>query len=179
MNTPTGSVPVWAFGFYQGILAQSIRAIKYRPSPRLLKLLSGHLHGLSSRLAEQTGIDVLIPVPMHAHRQAKRGFNQAEVLATAMARSSRLPASPALVRSRFTRPQADCSEDERKSNLSGAFVLASGLLPERFHGKVLGLVDDVSTTGMTLRECAQILSVLKPAQVIGVVAAFTPRYHPG
>ena len=88
-----------------------------------------------------------------------------------MAESLGIPASAALVRTRATRPQAECDADERRNNLHGAFTLASGLSPEAFHGRRLLVVDDVATTGATLAGCARALEPLRPAAVAALTLA--------
>lgn len=95
-------------------------------------------------------VDAIVPVPMHWLRLSVRGFNQSLLLCRALPRELVQPAL--LRRVRFTRQQARLRGRERQRSLRGAFEAA----PTVNHMRVL-LVDDVVTTGATLRECADTL----------------------
>jgi len=94
----------------------------------------------------------VVPLPLHRTREKWRGYNQAEMMARAVAAQIELPMSPhCLVRVRKTRVQAELADAERAANVMGAF-LASSSVPER-----IILVDDVSTTRSTLQQaCASL-----------------------
>jgi ComF family protein len=96
----------------------------------------------------------LIPVPIHRKRLAERGFNQSVELARPLARDLQIPLLlDAVQRQRATVPQFQLSGDERVVNVRGAFVLRAGtVLP-----KHVAIVDDVLTTGATVRELAKLL----------------------
>lgn len=165
------SFPVYTLSSYNTFVADVIRIIKYRPSLKLLKILAEiclekkHLRQILQK------DDILIPVPMHSERYAKRGFNQAGFLAETFAEFCGCHYSEALLRSRATRPQADCDEEERQTNLENAFALSPGLVFSAFQGRRLFLVDDVATTGATLQQCAEHLQPLFPAGVFGLVVS--------
>lgn len=97
---------------------------------------------------------VIVGVPLHPDRVLERGFNQADLLARALALGSSLPVSRDLVRTRRTRSQTSLSARERRRNVAGAFeVRAEAPLKDA----AVVLVDDVTTTGATIRECAAAL----------------------
>jgi ComF family protein len=97
---------------------------------------------------------VMIPVPLNWRRHWRRGFNQAELLCRDLSRHfGRLPWADALKRSRATVTQSELPADRRAGNVKGAFAV--GRLPPGLRHAVL--VDDVMTTGATLRECARVL----------------------
>jgi predicted amidophosphoribosyltransferase len=77
--------------------------------------------------------------------------------------------SPALTRTRNTRPQAECGAEERLKNLDGAFALARDLKKSCFVKKKLVIVDDVATTGTTVSKCFEQLRKLKPASISALV----------
>ena len=95
---------------------------------------------------------ILVPVPLHPSRGAERGFNQADLLAAAVARPLGLRVIGGLVRLRDTPPQTGLSAAARRRNVAGAFQSS-----RRFTGLDVVLVDDVLTTGATARACAKAL----------------------
>lgn len=101
--------------------------------------------------------DVLIPVPLHYRRLVLRGYNQAGWLASGLSRRSGVPVRvDVLKRVRATPSQGGKSRRARARNVAGAFAV-----PKRkqraIAGKRVLLIDDVLTTGATLRGCARIL----------------------
>ncbi|HEX6834275.1 MAG TPA: ComF family protein [Rudaea sp.] len=98
--------------------------------------------------------DLLVAIPLHASRLRERGFNQALELARPLAQRLAIPMSArALRRTRATPAQTGLSADQRRRNLRGAFaVSADESMPAH-----VAIVDDVMTTGTTLREAARVL----------------------
>jgi ComF family protein len=99
---------------------------------------------------------------MHWRKRWDRGFNQAELLAEHVARHLGLTLSKNLRRSRHTRAQAGLSETERRTNLKDAFAIRN---PAHITGKRILLVDDVLTTGATLRAATEALKSAGAAHV--------------
>lgn len=98
------------------------------------------------------GIEVIIPIPLHRHRQNKRGYNQAEVFAKSLGDYLQLPVDTKLVkRIKNTIPQKELNDKQRKDNLKGAFQLQTNIVKYR---KIL-LVDDIYTTGSTIDAVAK------------------------
>jgi len=96
----------------------------------------------------------VVPVPMDRGARMRRGFNQAESIARALAARWRLPMAPeAIAKVRATRPQSSLGREERLRNLAGAFRARSPGL----NGARVILVDDLVTTGATARACAYAL----------------------
>ncbi len=112
--------------------------------------------------------DVLVPVPLHRARVRRRGFNQAELLARAIGRAHGIPMAPrALVRVRATPSQVrQAGAAHRAANVTGAFACRDDV-----SGRVVLLVDDVATTGATLRACAAALRAAGAATVHALVFA--------
>lgn len=152
-----------ATALHTGHLQSAVHAVKYENTPQAVP-------ALAARLAQRfhaTGweVDLVVPVPLHVTRRAHRGYNQAHILALALAHRLALPCAPdALVRERYTRSQVGLSRDERQLNVVGAFIGAPALLQER----TLLLVDDVYTTGATLNACAQAALDAGASQVYGL-----------
>lgn len=103
----------------------------------------------------EAGADVLIPVPLHHARLRHRRYNQAALLCKELGKLSGLPVDyTALVRHKNTKPQVECSASTRVHNVKNAFSVKH---PERIAGRRIILIDDVMTTGSTLKECGMVL----------------------
>ncbi|MBI4124875.1 MAG: ComF family protein [Deltaproteobacteria bacterium] len=110
----------------------------------------------------------VIPVPLHKRRLRLRGFNQAELVAQDLAKLTGLEYTPILQRTKNTKSQVDLPREERLKNLEGAFSAAPA--PSLGERKII-LIDDVSTTGATLNECAKVLRRQSVAEIWGLVVA--------
>lgn len=116
--------------------------------------------------------DLILPLPLHPSRLQTRGFNQSAEIARAISSALGIPMNAScLIRTRPTPPQAALPLKERARNVRGAFECSADL-----GGKRVLLVDDVMTTGSTLRECARILKLHGAAQITAVVAARALRH---
>lgn len=113
-------------------------------------------------------VDLLIPVPLHKSRLRERGFNQAELITKHLTRRWQISYENALIRTKATTPQARLDRKKRLTHLNDAFAFSS---KNSIEGKIIGLVDDVATTGTTLNECAKILKKNRAKKVIGLVFA--------
>lgn len=117
-------------------------------------------HALAACLGDELPLgdanyDVIIPVPLHLRRLRWRGFNQAAMLAVAVARRLDRPLDlRSLVRVRETPPQTQQNRSERSRNLRRAFAVRR---PARVASRRILLIDDVMTTGATADECARTL----------------------
>ncbi len=150
---------------HDGPIAEAIHAFKYRGRDDL----GGRLGGLLCRaLPEPVAPDVLVaPVPLHPRRLRERGFDQAWLLARALAGHRHLRAIPRLLRRvRHGRPQVGLDRQGREANVLGAFEAE----PEA-RGRDVLLVDDVLTTGATLRAAARALALAGARQVTAVTLA--------
>jgi len=96
----------------------------------------------------------LVPLPMHKKKRNERGFDQAEIMAGALADVFSLPMEKALIRANDTPPQAGLSPNKRIENVRGAFVV-DGKIFEK--GKRYIIIDDIFTTGASVNECAKTL----------------------
>ncbi len=172
------TVPIWTVSSYSGVPAQAVKAAKYKPSRRLAEHLSELFYDVLTASTTGSGGDVVVPVPLHEAREARRGFNQARILAEGVAKAWQCPLSPAIVRRWATRPQAECSEDERPTNLKGVFALHPDLQKNLLVGKRIWLIDDVATTGHTLEECSLPFREAQVAEVSCLVFSHSYREFP-
>ncbi len=158
-----------SLGPYDGPLRAAIHELKYNGKRRVARRLAEALVSAAGARDLLSADAVLVPVPLHPRRERERGFNQAECLSTAMAAAVGLRHEPrALVRRIDTCSQTGLKAQQRRRNVAGAFAV-------RRRGAVAGrpvvLVDDVMTTGATLRACAQALRDAGASEVRVVVAA--------
>lgn len=117
--------------------------------------------------------DIIVPVPLHWTRYAYRGFNQAHEIAQVLARKSGKPCVALIKRTRRTVQQSTLSSDAREKNVKSVFQITK--TPQSMRGKRILLVDDLITTGATLRSAAKVLYQLKPTAVQAVVACRVVR----
>jgi ComF family protein len=137
---------------YHGPLREAIHAFKFRGKRALARPLAD-LMIEECRDVLVADAAVLVPVPLTRERRASRGFNQAALLAERVARKLGLAVKPRwLRRVRSTAAQSDLSAAERQTNVRGAFAASPAVA-----GRHVVIVDDVFTTGATVRECARAL----------------------
>jgi len=110
---------------------------------------------------------LIMSVPLHKKRSRWRGFNQADRIASLVAGNFSLKISHNLKRVKHKKPQAKLNEAQRKSNLQGCFIWTG---PSLKNQRII-LIDDVTTTGSTLNECAKILKQANAEEIWGLVVA--------
>ncbi len=146
---------------YAGKLRDLILGYKFNSGIGHTRLLATMAYDTFKARAERMP-DIIVPVPLHPRRLLWRGYNQStELCRTIAAKTHRPILHNGIIRTRHTRPQTRLGMRERKENIKGAFRANTSLVK----GKTILLVDDVYTTGSTLRECTV---TLKRAKAIGV-----------
>ncbi len=113
---------------------------------------------------------VIVPIPLHKTKLRSRGYNHAALLAGGVGKRLGLPVHDILVRTRKTDSQFSLDRDARDSNVKNAFVVMQG----REHsvaGKTVFLLDDLVTTGSTLREAAKVMKKAGVVEVYGLTLA--------
>jgi len=189
---------VWIAGNYENkIIAALIKNLKYHFAKDLAKILGEFLilflrnlinKGRIGRTDLSLGLDkkkikkirqtpeiifdfkncLLIPVPLHPRRERWRGFNQAEILARAVAENYNLELNTGkLIRMKHKKPQTKLDSVARQKNIQGCFAWQG----ENLNKQNIILIDDVVTTGATLNECAKVLKANGAGQVWGLAVA--------
>lgn len=163
--TPSISMEVYAMCAYPSVVQKMILSKHWGDYITSLRL--GNL------LWERTTIpflpiDCVVPIPLHWTRRIWRGYNQSEAIASVIANKYHVSVESCLVRSKRTVLQKKLSFAERELNLKAAFSVKDS---ERIRGKHILLVDDVMTSGATLRQAARELVRHKPASISAVVVA--------
>jgi len=139
-----------SYGLYEGGLEVAIKEMKYHGVKRLSLSLSELLLQLP-----MPSVDAIIPVPLHGRRLRERGFNQSALIAKGISKRLHRPLLiNTLIRTRYTVPQVTLTAREREKNIKGAFSINNS---EDIQGKDIMLIDDVLTTGATVRECSKML----------------------
>lgn len=155
-------------------LRQAIHELKYQARPELAPLLARYLSAvylLEPWCNLREPVTAVVPVPLHPQRKEERGYNQAELLAESFSKSLHLPMQPTWIeRRRETRQQVGLAPSERQSNVEGAFYATPAVANQR-----LLLIDDVYTTGATLRACAAAALAAGAQAVYGLTLAQPPR----
>jgi ComF family protein len=157
---------------YEGLIRDCLHDVKFRNK----KETAIGLGGLLARTLPPeicTGLDYLIPVPMHPKKKRARGFNQAETLAKAPARFFNIEMVPnAITRVRETPPLSRLTPQQRADAMADAFKIHKNF---NARGKHIGVIDDIYTTGATLNACSQKLREAGAARVVGITLAITVK----
>lgn len=167
-------VRVWAPLAYTGPARDLVRALKFRGALALADAMAAQMVANAPRgwLDGAT----LVPVPLHPRRLRSRGYNQAAVIAHALARRAGLPVADCLVRTGPALTQVGRHRAERRAGPPGATtVRGAGVAGPRdpcAPARAL-LVDDVVTTGATLGACWAALAAAGSVEIAAVVFART------
>ena len=136
-------------------LAQLIQDMKYRNFPSI----GDKLGAIAGKELYSTGflsdIDLIVPLPMHFFKQAKRGYNQTDRIARGLSMASGIPVVNALKMTRQRKTQTALTGRERMENARELFALRKNM---DFESKGVLLVDDICTTGATLGSAAKTLT---------------------
>jgi ComF family protein len=160
------AVAIAAFG-YAGRLRRLMHRLKYTGISRVAEPLAVCAAPVLHRLLSVSGPATLVPVPVSEARRRRRGYNQAALIARALARRSGAALAEPLARSRETQAQHRLDRAARARNLRGAFTVdARRAVPNE-----VILIDDILTTGATLDACAEVLLAAGARTVYGFAIA--------
>lgn len=149
---------------YPGIVQNCLKKVKYKNAWEIIEFLY--------KLSDFEGVsgDAVVAVPMWSQKERERGFNQAELIAKQLGEDYKVRNHVILARARATKPMYGLTKKERLANVGSAFCLVKNQ-ESRIKNKRIILVDDVWTTGATLRECAKVLKQAGASEVWGVTLA--------
>ena len=179
-------IPRWQKSPYKPEIDESYYIFDYKKDHLAKKIIHALKYSFVKEMAEVFGVvlereqlnlkklgaNVIVPVPLHARRLRERGFNQSALIAEKISALAGAPVREGiLIRKSSRRPQAEIRKRaKRGENIKGIFECAK-LSFAQIKGKTILLVDDVATTGATLKECARVLKNAGAAKVISFTLA--------
>ena len=170
------AMPVFAWADYEGNLRQSIARLKYQRMRTIGTWLGQQMADtwIAQDLHRTLRSLVVVPIPMFAAKEKIRGYNQAAVIAQQFARTVGYRYEPKILRrDRETQAQYSVDRRSRSSNLESAFTL--GPLPRLHAQDRILIVDDIYTTGATVRSA---MATLSPSlKIWGVAVAARPVFE--
>jgi ComF family protein len=158
---------VWSAAEYQGAIAAVIKKLKFERAAKAAEVLADCMLPLLASLPENIHI---VPVPTSSQRIRQRGYDQSVLIAQALARRLQRPVGTFLRRQTVTR-QLGATRSQRQQQMQRAFEVVTN------PGTPLLLIDDVMTTGATLRAAAGALERTGSTQLWAAVAAYHPPSH--
>lgn len=161
--------PIVAIGKYDKGLKDLIHELKYQNDFAALPYIYTVLDRLDDEWQQFfADFDYVIPVPLHAEKLKRRGFNQVDRIFSPWAKAHGLHYADILIRTKKTKSQYSLNPSERSINLHAAFALKKDISVA--NAKCL-LLDDIFTTGSTLKNCAKVLKEHGARSVSGLVLA--------
>jgi len=168
-------LPVFVWGKYEGELKRAIATLKYDHKPEIGVLLGRWLAKTWQRqnpILPSSKLTI-VPIPLHRKKLQTRGFNQALSIAKGFCQETGHYLEPkALIRVKETEAMFSLNPRQRKQNLQNAFAISKNWQNSPKSTSIL-LLDDIYTTGTTVKEAAQILRH-KNINVLGAVVIATP-----
>jgi ComF family protein len=155
--------------YFAGPVQELIHRFKYGHRVHLSQPLGLLTARALAPFRAESAPELVVPVPLHRRRLRQRGYNQSQLLAEVLAKQWKLKLEVGnLRRIRWTEPQTSLDATDRRDNVRGAFAVRD---PRRLEGRRVLLVDDVFTTGSTIRACAGSLRDAGVAEVFVVTVA--------
>lgn len=155
------------------LLQRIVHHLKYKGNKELGLFIGRKMGEALTQTNRFNDIDVIVPLPLYAARERKRGYNQALVLCQGMAEIFNRPVLHQVISRRsLSETQTHKNRIERWQNMQGKFALQQ---PEAIAGKHILLVDDVITTGATLEACGQELLTAESTRLSIMTMAYTVK----
>jgi ComF family protein len=155
-------------------MKKAIHLLKYNKKTGIMrslkKIIKSYFDHLDSSLP---CLDLVVPIPLHRKKLRERGFNQAELIAKVVAKHLQVRLTKDnLKRTKATITQTSLDREERRRNLRKAFTVKNR---DEFQAKNVLLVDDVYTTGTTIKEAAKVLKEARVKDVYVFALARAPQ----
>jgi ComF family protein len=156
----------------EGALQTVIHSLKYEGYTTMGVRLGEEIGKVICSHEKFRQANFLIPIPLHQLKQRERGYNQSEYICKGISSYTKIPiAASALKRVKYTKSQTKLNLLERSENVSGAFQVTR-VGKKTLSGKAVIIVDDVVTTGATMRSCAEELQRFGVTQIFSASVAF-------
>ncbi len=174
-NGLDGLASIWE---YEGAVQRLLHLIKYNGVAHAIEETIERACGSMALDQKRFGAflsflfspDTLVTyVPMHRRKEKRRGFNQTELFANVLAKQTKSIAACLLEKIKETKPQIDLNKEERLYNVKNSFRYVGTSVPQK-----AVLVDDIWTTGATMKECCKVLKKAGIQEVWGFTLARTP-----
>jgi competence protein ComFC len=161
------SFPLFAFAYYVSPLKEIIFRFKFGGITTPARFFANMIEERFSDRIRSLDADLLVPVPLHPSREYSRGYNQAALLAQSLQGRLEIPCeTDRVVRTKKRKPQTRLRKPYREKNIEGVFKV----IVEPGENRKVILVDDIVTTGATVREVRRVL-VEAGYEVAGTIAA--------
>ncbi len=156
------------------VIQKVLHSYKYENKIYVGKFLGDLIYYNLDKFIKAWDADLIIPVPLHSLKKAERGYNQSYYIAKQVAKKLQITIEKKLLKRKvYTQSQTKMNLIERKENVKNAFILKDG---KKVSGKKIILIDDVITTGATIRECAKVLKENRAAKVFALSVAIPIDY---
>ena len=159
---------------YEGVMKKVIHLLKYNKKTGIMRTLEKIIRSYFNCLNSSFPcLDLVVPIPLHRKKLRERGFNQAELIAKVVAKHLQVRLTKGnLKRTKATITQTSLDREERRRNLREAFTVKNR---DEFQAKNVLLVDDVYTTGTTIKEAAKVLKEAGVREVYVFALARAPQ----
>ena len=159
---------------YEGVMKKVIHLLKYNKKTGIMRTLEKIIRSYFNCLNSSFPcLDLVVPIPLHRKKLRERGFNQAELIAKVVAKHLQVRLIKGnLKRTKATVTQTSLDREERRRNLREAFTIKNR---DEFQAKNVLLVDDVYTTGTTIKEAAKVLKQARVKDVYVFALARAPQ----
>jgi competence protein ComFC len=154
--------------YYEGAVKRGIWRYKYRKKLYAAAAFAYYTAKTVNNEYTDINFDIITAVPMSKKEYSNRGYNQSVLLARLLAKELNVKYCDVLIKTIDTKPQQSCNATQRRGNIFGVFKAAD---ISNIKDKTILLVDDISTTGATLNECAKMLKLAGAKCIYCVVIA--------
>ena len=159
----------WSCCYYEDTVKDCIHLFKYSGYVGLSDVFRDIMINFAKKNKINSDIDIVVPVPAFGVKKRERSYNHAEVLANSLSENFNIPCdSKNLRKIKWTQSQSELDKTKRTKNLKDSFLVVD---KEIFKGKNVLLVDDVYTTGATIKECAKALRDAKAGKIYSFTLA--------